>query len=262
MLFWLSVVIFIVLAIPILLYSFGYRFSWNELRIVRAGGLIVTSIPRTGAKIVVDGKLVHETSFLSRRAFLQGLTPRRYHIEVTRDGYTSWEKTLPVLPERVTDAEAILFPENMERGTIIQKLPITATTTEALNQEVETFLKLKKPKGRAYDESSNRLVWHDGNNVWIKWFGGERYLPLYAETDEVMIFPSSYPVRSIGFYPSLDAILIAFSSEIRVVELDGRDKRNQFPIYSGVAPSFVISNETETLYVLDNKQIIAIPLSL
>src|SRR3989344_9622077 len=218
-LFWIAVMLFIFAALPILLYSFGYRISLNDFKLVRAGGLAISSIPATGVKIYVDGKFVHETSLISRRAYLQGLTPRAYHIHIEKEGYYPWDKALQVLPEKVASAEALLVkkeqPETLLNGKytsmgfydgseelislsenrkakviyslnnneILKTRPQRAessTSSAALRPEIAQLLGDKKPSGFDYDEPS-RILWWKGKTATVRWLEGEDYLPLYTD---------------------------------------------------------------------------------
>lgn len=283
---------------PLLLYSFGYRFSWNAREWLRAGGLSVSSIPSTGTKIYINGELTKETSFFSRKLDLQGLTPGMYEIVVKKDGYYQWSKHLPVYPEQVTDALALLVEELPKEGkillqgpyekisfldsseetvrlntaknkptyfsltqsttTIIQKEP--ATTTPELPNSIKELLAEKKPDGYDYDASQERIIWWNGKRIWVKWLRGEAYLPLYTEKTEDIVWEADQDIRSAEFYPGQDSILATYSNVVMVIELDGRDTRNAFPLYKGKEPACVVASRSKTAYILDAGNFISIPI--
>jgi len=286
-LFWISVFLFVGGVIPLVLYSFGYRFSYDDgIKLQRAGGLSVRVRPATGASIFVDGEMLHETTLLSRRLFLQGLTPRPYHVQVFRDGYHPWEKVLRVYPERVTDVEAFLmkntpeepellmqgrydslsfFDENESVLTLEEKrksfyysiggatilsnqpdLPERATTTDAALELPSAI------DGFSYDAGGNRALWWRGGNVWVKWLGDEGNLPLYTEEREMLIFSSDQPIRDAQFYPHREAAVVTVGKTITVLELDGRSKRNEYIVFSGKSPFAVVSAEHEAFFILDD----------
>ena len=297
-LLFISIVLFMVLVAPVLLYSFGYRFSTETWQIVRAGGFSISSTPSTGTQIYLDGKLAKKTSLLSRRLFIQGLTPRAYKIRIEKDGYFPWEKTLPVYPERVTDIQALLVRDGPE-GTVLlhgdwQKFSFlgesriilklfdsknrsssfsltdltltsnssaSATTTSVLPDEVKKILADKKPIDYDYDSTSERIIWWDKRTLSIRWLKGEEFLPLYTETSEEIIFRASDAIRNASFYPGQDAILLASSNAVMVVELDGRGQRNTYPLYKGREPRFLVSPDDNKVYILDDGNLIAIPLT-
>jgi len=290
--------LFIFAALPILLYSFGYRLSLNDFKLVRAGGLAISSIPATGVKISVDGKFVHETSLISRRAYLQGLTPRVYHIHIEKDGFYPWDKAVGVLPEKVTSAEALLVkkggPEILLKGkftdmafydgseellslsegkkirtifSLEEKMELkerppraeSATSSQSIPVEIKTLLAEKKPDGFDYDEPS-RILWWKGSTLWVRWLEGEDYLPLYTEEAESEIVTTASPIKRAFFYPNREAIILAVSDSVLVVELDGRVWRNKQELYLGTAPNVLVSKSKKEAYVLDIGKLYLIPL--
>ncbi len=283
-----------------MLYSFGFRFSFSEFKILRAGGLVVSSVPATGTKIYINGKLAKETSLLSRSLFLQGLTPHTYTVHIEKEGYFTWSKTLPVFPERVTETRALLVRQNPDNNTIVLKgdyksisfenkenniitltdsrkkkyyysiqesalVPLpknVATSTVTLPETVQEFLTEKKiTDSTYYDVSGERITWWDNNKIWIHWLRGEEFLPIYTEKPEALLFDDVYPVRQVFFYPGQEAILAAYSNQISVIELDGRDRRNIYPLYKGREPQFVVSDNEKKIYILDDGNLIVLPLS-
>lgn len=287
-----------VVGTPLILYSFGYRFSFTEWKWLRAGGLSISSVPTTGTKIYVDGKLIQETNLFSRTVFLQGLTPGSYTIAVTKDGFFNWSKKLLVRPEQVTDARALLVQESPTEGKVLRKgdyetlhfldssentivltskkgkvsyysvsddqlipLPATkGTTSPELSENAKAFLQDKNPKNYDYDPAQDRIIWWDDHVVNVRWLRGQAYLPLYTEKEEETVLQSSYTIRGARFYPGQDSILVAYSNMIMVVELDGRDKRNEFPLYKGREPRIEISKSDKKAYLLDDGNLISIPI--
>ena len=109
-LFWVSVLIFLA-AVPVsVLYVLGYRLDEN-FRLRKTGGLYISS-PVTGSEIFIDKKMRKRTSILQSGVFAQSLAPRAYKVSVTKEKYRAWEKTLRVFPQAVTEARALLVPQN------------------------------------------------------------------------------------------------------------------------------------------------------
>lgn len=298
-LFWISAVIFLLTIAPVVLYSFGYRIAQDPWNIVRAGGLAISSVPATGTRIYVDTVLERETTLLFRKLFLQGLTPRLYHVRVEKDGYFPWEKRLRVYPERVTDVQALLIKDSQQSGKVllqgdyisiaqadrihnilsfkdsksrerfyspdetkfISRLEDNATTTERFSNAATTLIQERALMQYYYDSAGERIVWWDDHRVWIKWLEGEESLPLYTDTEEALLLDIPETIRNATAYPYQDAIIVAYSNAIMTVELDGRDHRNIYPLYKGNKPSFVLSGDRQTIYILDEGNLISMPLS-
>lgn len=297
-LFWISTLTFIFIATPLVLYSLGFRLAPHSWELVQAGGLSVASTPTTGTQIFIDGKLLRETTLFTRRLFLQGLTPRPYHVRIEKDGYFPWEKTLIVEPERVADAHALLIKDGSE-GTILTQgeyisfafvdtsesviklknikkqdvyysldderilpqLNTIGTTTPQLSDVARTVTNERVITNFDYDSSLERLLWWDKKSVHMMWLQGNEFLPLYTDTEEITVLESpEYPIRNAQFYPFEDATLVAYSNAVMVVELDGRDKRNRYPLYKGREPHLLVSQKRQTAYILDDGNLIQISL--
>lgn len=83
-------------------YARGFRFSLETLRFSPNGILVVRSDPEA-AQIFIDGELETATN-----ATLS-LPPGIYEVEVKKEGYFPWKKTLEVEKEVVTEANISLF---------------------------------------------------------------------------------------------------------------------------------------------------------
>ncbi|KKU53186.1 MAG: hypothetical protein UX74_C0003G0041 [Parcubacteria group bacterium GW2011_GWA2_47_10b] len=290
LLFWISTFIFFIGVTPLLLYSFGYRFSFEKFTLLRAGGISIRPVPVTGAQIFIDGKLMHETSFLSRRLFLQGLTPRPYHIQVYKEGFYPWEKVLRVYPERVTEVHAFLAeeiispPTTLLEGTyksfsffdnneayiqladnknkkiyysignaeLVQEIPGgQQLILPVLPNDLSTKLSARGAKGSSYDPQGERILWWKGNQVWIMWLASDAALPLYTEEREALVYTADTQIRDAQFYPRQEAVFITSGDSIVIAELDGRSKRNEYNFYAGTEPQLLISPQNDVFFILD-----------
>jgi len=81
----------------------GYRPSFSTRSLTQTGLLSVTSFPR-GASVFINDKLTTATDDTLN------LPPGEYHIKIAKDGYISWEKTLQLEAELVTQTNTRLFP--------------------------------------------------------------------------------------------------------------------------------------------------------
>lgn len=96
---------FFISAPIIVLYTAGYRYSFDNNRVVDTGVLSIKSQP-AGADIYIDGKKKRKTT----PAVIQNTLPGEHTIRLTRDGYTEWEKNLPIKSRETTFVDnATLF---------------------------------------------------------------------------------------------------------------------------------------------------------
>jgi len=110
-LFFIFFIIFILSAPSLILYYQGYRFDFQSKKLTQTGGLFLKVLPKQ-VEIYIDGKLIKKTDFFFGSALIENLLPKKYHIEVKKEGYFVWEKNLEIKEKEVIEAEnIILFPK-------------------------------------------------------------------------------------------------------------------------------------------------------
>ncbi len=112
--------LFLAIGPSIILYSQGYRLDFKERRIVQTGGLFLKVLPKQ-AEVYLDGKMAKKTDFFFGSCLIENLLPKKYKVEVRKEGYFPWKKELEITEKEVTEAKnIILFPEN-QSWTILTK---------------------------------------------------------------------------------------------------------------------------------------------
>jgi len=142
-LFWLSVVIFLIIAPPIVLYTTGWRLT-SDLKIKRIGGLFI-AVPESGSEVFLNGKFVKGTNFLRSGIFMQNLTPGPYSVMVSKEGFWPWTKKLPVVENAVAEAKALMTPQNIN-GEIMLKGKFESIYSSNQNSPIL----LEEKKGDSY----------------------------------------------------------------------------------------------------------------
>lgn len=95
--------IFVSILIVVILYARGYRFDLNSKSVTSTGILAVSTYPKA-AKVFINDELKGASDInLS-------LPPGTYRIEIKKEGYTTWEKTVMLKGELVVTADALLLP--------------------------------------------------------------------------------------------------------------------------------------------------------
>ena len=115
-LFLICFALFVLTAPTIIFYSQGYRIDLNPppggKTITQTGGLFLKIEPKQ-VEIYLDGKLEKKTDFFFGSALIENLLPRKYKIEIKKEGYEPWEKNLEVKEKEVIEVKnIILIPEN------------------------------------------------------------------------------------------------------------------------------------------------------
>jgi len=101
----LIIAAFFIVLITVIAYARGYRLDTDKNSITSTGILSVNSYPKA-AKIYLNGELKGVTDQNI------SLPPGKYVVEIKKDGYTSWKKTIILKGELVESANALLFPIN------------------------------------------------------------------------------------------------------------------------------------------------------
>lgn len=93
----------IILTFIVGIFVRGYRLDPSNRSLRPTGILSATSIPK-GAQVWLNGKLKTATD----QTII--LPPGEYQIEIKKPGFTTWEKTITIEKEIVTETNAYLFP--------------------------------------------------------------------------------------------------------------------------------------------------------
>lgn len=116
--------IFFIILVGVIAYARGYRFNLED-GVTSTGILSVNSSPKP-AKVYVNGELKGATDINLTLPFGQ------YTVEVKKDGYTSWEKTVSLKGEIVMSLDSKLFPKNpsltpLTNLGIVKAIPVGTT---------------------------------------------------------------------------------------------------------------------------------------
>ena len=119
-LFLICLFLFFLIAPSVIFYSQGYRVDINSKKITQTGGLFLKVIPKQ-VEVFIDGKLKKKTDFFFGSALIENLLPKKYKIQIKKEGYYPWEKNLEIREKEVTEAKNIvLIPENPNFGILTE----------------------------------------------------------------------------------------------------------------------------------------------
>jgi len=271
--FILFLVVFVIVAPLIVLYSSGYSISFSGeeegwgLSIARTGGIFI-SVPESGATVTLSGLSKKTTNFLLRDIFFDRLPPRTYAVEVEKPGLKKWVKNVKVFPEIVSEAYPFLLPEKIDLKEIGQLTTISnghSTTSVEYLEAKEMFDakdELMKENSISTTSTSTTIFLNVKKKIAIDiskqgveatWTGDKNDSPFYfcEQTEEGKVCESkvlvyeSQNVKTVDFYPDRkDIYIIAAGSRILITELDIRPPQNSFYLYEGNKPDFVLKGGT------------------
>lgn len=105
--------LFILLAPILTLYFQGYRVDLEKRRLTQTGGLFLKTTPKQ-TEIYLNRKISKKTDFFFGSVLIESLLPKKHNIEVKKDGYSTWEKSLEIKEKEVTEIKnVVLFPDNL-----------------------------------------------------------------------------------------------------------------------------------------------------
>ncbi|HUV81085.1 MAG TPA: hypothetical protein VMW21_00985 [Patescibacteria group bacterium] len=124
--FLICLLAFVLIAPATALYSQGYRIDFNPpaggIKISQTGGLFLKVVPKQ-VEVFLDGKLNKKTDFFFGSVFIENLLPQKYKVEIKKEGYHSWEKTLEVKEKEVAEAKnVVLFPRDVSFNLLFDNL--------------------------------------------------------------------------------------------------------------------------------------------
>ncbi len=111
--FYTFAVLFLIAAPALILFTEGFRFNLQTGRLERLGVLVIKSKPEE-ATITLSNKISEEKTPASIK-----LPADDYPITVSKEGYSSWTKLLPVRSRYTTFIEDVLLFKNTEPKQII-----------------------------------------------------------------------------------------------------------------------------------------------
>lgn len=131
--FFLILIILFLIATPsIIFYSWGYRFDLEAKKIVKTGAFYFKIVPK-GSKVSIypieKGKINKEksfskkTNFFFRAIFIENLLPKKYEVEITKENFHPWKKTLEIKENQVVEAKnIILFPKEINFNLALKNI--------------------------------------------------------------------------------------------------------------------------------------------
>jgi len=262
----ICVLVFLVVAPAVLLYSNGYRLGANWT-LSKTGGLYVAS-PVSGAQIFVNDKLEKETNIIQSGLYLSGLRPDTYSILIAKNGYWPWSKKMEVKSQMVAEARALLLPKEID-GEIVKRENFSSLQKTEYDDVYSLIKETRKISStstttieRLASQERQKLWWdRKENKIWIEWNGGENSRPYYLEENKNLVFKSPVQIKNADFYPGRkDAIIVAYQNAVFAMEIDKRGGQAKQPIYKGKDPVFITYKNSSSIYILDEDALIRIKL--
>lgn len=104
--FWLFVIAFIFLSLPILFYSLGYKFDIKANKFIKTGTISIKTHP-ADAQVYLNDKRLEKTT----PCILSELSPGTYTIALEKDNFYLYKTFVELRPSFVTELEVVFVPK-------------------------------------------------------------------------------------------------------------------------------------------------------
>ena len=127
-------------SVSMVLYALGWRLEWGSWQITEPGIFYFKAWPKP-AQIYINGRLEKKTDFFFGSAMLENLPAGVYSVEIRKDGYYSWKKSLEIKPREATEIKNIVLvptdPGFTPVSTGVEKFFMADSGKKMLIQEEE-----------------------------------------------------------------------------------------------------------------------------
>lgn len=212
------IIIFLILAPILVLYSSGYRYDWIRKKLVKTSVFNISSEPR-GAEVILNGL----PSEKKTPAVISGLRPGDYRVVLKKEGYLPWQNSLTIRPGRASVLfDLVLFRDTS--GTLVFEQPV-------LEQE--------------WMEDADRLL------VVTKTDSAYELLQINASDGSVLRLLTDQQMFSLVSAPKSESIIIARANgpktSYQLVKTNAPDQKTELDYLSGSFSLFEWVDNTSLL---------------
>jgi hypothetical protein len=246
----IACVLTFLLATPgVVLYSQGYRFDFEEKELTTKGGLYCRILPKK-ADLYINEQFIESTSIFANSVFLNDLAPGEYQIEIKKEGYYSWEKTLEVKEKQVAQAKnIILFPKEIEIEEILLEESDDILEKMGIEEEKEIpeILEETDFNDFLFSPDKKKIAYYADQEIRIIFL--EEYYNLSKKAGEETVIEFSDEISDIYWLNSYYIVLV-IGNELIVTEIDDRDEPNIVKLAEFKKPSIYWERDKKVLYLL------------
>lgn len=191
--FSILLIFFLIVAPLTVFYSLGWRFDWETKKIVQTGIFYLKAWPKS-SEIYLDGELKDKTDIFFGSTLVDNLSPGEYEIEIRKEGYYNWKKTLTIKKREVTEAKNII---------LIPKDPIFNLLAEGVK---DVFI----------SPDNKKIIIKEENEEWsLKLYELKNKLKSHI-VDEIDFSTKGAELFSVKFSPDSKRILLELGLKERI----------------------------------------------
>ncbi|MDO8486155.1 MAG: PEGA domain-containing protein [Candidatus Staskawiczbacteria bacterium] len=193
----ICVIMFLIVAPYIVIYSLGYRIDFEQKKLVLTGGIYVKALPQ-GVDVIIDSKISNKTNLLSPTVFIQNLLPKQHQIEIKKDGYYDYKKTLEIKEKEVIKLDRIvLFKKDIPFEILTDK---TNSPFTQKDQEQPFIIKNGNLYSNSLEKSTlvlKNVIAFDSSSGNITWLGSDGFLYNSTQDGKTTNKLSQKPIKII-----------------------------------------------------------------
>lgn len=248
-LFLICAVLFLLTAPSAVLYSQGWRLDTEQWKVVKVGGLHFKVQPKR-ATISVNGKN-YKTDYIFGSRLIEGLIPKTYQVKIKKKGFLPWEKELKVKSESTTKAEnVVLIPKKIEKFPAPKSLKDLKeiSPSEKIKPEWEKIFGDKIQDGIVrLSPDSEKLIQVKNHEIWLYFLEDLEAQPSHSKGEKVLLARFSEKIKQ-GFWFTPYHLIINVGSELRICEIDTRDKVQVWKLNGIKADQIFFDSKQNKLY--------------
>ncbi len=211
-----TAIIIALISLFLIYYVQGYRVDWNEMKLIKTGVVVLFSEPMPD-EIIINGEKQEVDD-----NFAMSLQPGHYDVEINKEGYTTWQRTLNVDSKIVvSQKDIVLFISD-------------ATVSELTNQKNIDLINV--PDTTLVEFAPEELN-TNGHEIWV---------------NGKLVTRFSKDVSNVKWYPDMSHIMYQMDDEIRVIEATGYNDTLLVKLSSSSPSRFAIGGKGKELYFTDN----------
>jgi hypothetical protein len=236
--FYFSLVIFVITTYIVVLYAQGYKYSFTENKFFRTGAIYLKT--NVEAEVYLNDKKIGNTSFFNNSFRLEGLLPKKYNIKIQKNNYSIWEKTVTIEEGLVTEfSKIILLPKEgpdfeklkEELNILLSEKPINTSASSPFFLKNKTLLITKEKddneilatdvKGFNLSFDKSKIVWWTNNEIWVMWIYNSNFQPYHKAGDKELITRYSIPIKNVVWFRDNEHLLVD-TGYYNILEIDTR----------------------------------------
>lgn len=283
LLFYLSVLVFLILSFLTVLFALGYKYDFVQNRFFKTGSLELKT--NVEAEVYINDELAGGTSFLGDYFSKGRLLPRTYNVRVQNEKYQPWHKLVKIEAGFLSGFPRIVllqhdFEEVIVASSSISSLSIKRfESSEGLailgNKKKLEQISLKNGEIKPYTQKgaeplaeNPEIISPDGNKsvrtnnreLWVKWIKGSGYQPLKKAGDEELITRFSQTIEDVQWYKDSEHLIANVGGVLKFIEIDTRGSLNMFDIAT-LSHSFYYNPSQDAVFKFEGNKLVRINLS-